>query len=86
MINFTPTPSSEKPYRIQFCEGTIDRTWHPEMGVGNAHFRVQGDARAVYERWLAAGPVHHSATCPRHLASELRLFCEIQKWNCLQIN
>jgi L-arabinose isomerase len=86
MINFTPTPSGEKPYRIQFCEGTIDRDWHPEMGVGNAHFRVKGDARAVYESWLAAGPVHHSATCPGHLGSELSLFCETHNWDCLQIN
>ncbi len=86
MINFTPTPSSEKPYRIQFCEGTIDRNWHREMGVGNAHFQTQGDARAVYERWLAAGPVHHSATCPGHLGNELRHFCEMQKWTCLQIS
>lgn len=86
IVNFTPTPLSEKPYRLQFCEGMIDRTWHPEMGVGNAYFKVQGDARAVYERWLAAGPVHHSATCPGHLASQLRLFCGIQNWNCLEID
>jgi L-arabinose isomerase len=85
MINFTPIPGGGGPYRIQFCEGEITRDWHPEMSVGNAHFWVPGDARAVYERWLAAGPVHHSATCPGHLGTQLRLFCELQKWNCLQI-
>ena len=86
MINFTPTPFGAKPYRVQFCEGTIDRTWHPEMGVGNAHFQVQGDARVIYEEWLAAGPVHHSATCPGHLGNGLRLLCEMQNWSCLQVS
>jgi L-arabinose isomerase len=85
IINFTPIPGGGRPYRIQFCEGEITRDWHPEMGVGNAHFEIPGDARAVYERWLAAGPVHHSATCPGHLGTQLRLFCELQRWNCLQI-
>lgn len=85
IINFTPNPSGERHYRIQFCEGSIAREWHPEMGVGNAQFEIQGDARTVYERWLAAGPVHHSATCPGHLAKDLRLFCELQNWICLQI-
>ncbi len=85
IINFTPTPSGKKQYRIQFCEGTIAEPWHPEIGVGNALFQVQGDARAMYEEWLAAGPVHHSATCPGHLAKELQWFCQLQDWTCLQI-
>lgn len=85
IINFTPTPFGEKPYRIQFCEGAIAKPWHPEIGVGNALFVVRSDARQIYEDWLAAGPVHHSATCPGHLAKELQWFCQMRDWTCLHI-
>ena len=85
ILNFTPTPRDQRPYRIQFCEGTITRDWSPELGVGNARFKVKGDARAVYERWLAAGPVHHSATCPGRLGNLLQFFCRLQGWTCLRI-
>ena len=85
LINFTPTPTNDTPYRIQFCEGTIATEWRPELGAGNAFFRVKGDARATYERWLAAGPVHHSATCPGRLGNLLRLFCQLQGWACIEI-
>ena len=86
VLNFTPTPRDDKPYRIQFCEGNIISNWCPELGVGNAFFRVKGPALAVYERWLAAGPVHHSATCPGWLGRLLGLFCQQQGWTCLQIS
>jgi L-arabinose isomerase len=85
IVNFTPTPRGERPYRIQFCEGTIMREWCPEMGVGNARFKIAGDARAVYEQWLAAGPVHHSATSPGHLGQLLQIFSQSQNWSCLRI-
>jgi L-arabinose isomerase len=85
LIDFTPTPKSERLYRIQFCEGTIVRDWSPEMGVGNARFKIAGDARAVYEQWLAAGPVHHSATSPGHLGPLLQMFSQSQNWTCLRV-
>jgi L-arabinose isomerase len=85
IVNFTPTPRGERPYRIQFCEGTIRLDLRPEMCVGNARFKISGDARAVYERWLAAGPVHHSATSPGHLGSFLQIFSQAQNWSCLRI-
>ena len=86
ILNFTPTPRGDKPYRIQFCEGNIINHWCPELGVGNAFFRVKGSAQAVYERWLAAGPVHHSATCPGWLGRLLGLFCQQQRWTCMPIS
>lgn len=86
IINFTPTPKADQPYRIQFCEGTIRKNWCPELGVGNAFFRAGEDAHTIYERWLAAGPVHHSATCPGRLGNPLTLFCKLQGWSCLQIS
>jgi L-arabinose isomerase len=86
IVNFTPTPKDDKPYRIQFCEGTIKTNWCPELGVGNAFFKVKGDARAVYERWLTVGPVHHSATCPGRLGNLLRLFCRLQGWTSVHVS
>ncbi|MCI0625634.1 MAG: hypothetical protein L0387_28990 [Acidobacteria bacterium] len=85
LINFSPTPKGDKPYRIQYCEGTIGKKWNPEMGVGNARFEVVGDARTIYERWLSAGPVHHCCTSPGHLGKHLEFFCQEQDWNCLRI-
>ncbi len=80
MINFTPTPHAEQPYRLLVCEGTVAKDWIPELGVVNARFSVNGNARAVYEQWLAAGPVHHSATSPGHLSEGIQTFCQLQNW------
>jgi len=85
LINFSPTPKADKPYRIQFCEGRIGSRWNPEMGVGNARFEIAGDALATYEGWLSAGPVHHSCTSPGHLGKYLEIFCQQQGWECLRI-
>jgi L-arabinose isomerase len=86
LINFSPTPKGDKPYRIQYCEGTIGKKWNPEMGVGNARFEVVGDARTVYEKWLFAGPVHHCCTSPGHLGKHLEFVCQEQGWSCLRIS
>lgn len=86
ILNFTPTPFGDSRYRIQFCQGQIAHRWAPEMGVGNACFEIPGDAVSVYEKWLAAGPVHHSATSPGRLGAQLRLFCGLQGWECLEIS
>lgn len=85
LVNFTPSPESERPFRIQYCHGTILQNWRAEMGVSNAIFKLEEDARLVYERWLAAGPVHHSATSPGHLGHLLRVFCQLRNWSCVGI-
>jgi L-arabinose isomerase len=85
IINFSPTPHSERPYRLLVCEGTVAKDWFPEMGVGNACFNVNGDARAVYEQWLAAGPVHHSGTSPGHLSIAIQTFCQLRNWTFQRI-
>jgi L-arabinose isomerase len=85
LINFTPTPHADRPYRLLVCEGTVIEDWVSEMQVGNAYFRVNGDARALYEQWLAAGPVHHSSTSPGHLAMAIQIFCQLQNWNFMRI-
>ncbi len=85
ILNFTPTPCGPRPYRIQFCEGRILKRWHSEIGVGTACFELRGDARRTYERWLNAGPVHHSATSPGHLGRAISLFCESVGWTVLEI-
>jgi len=85
LINFTPTPHADRPYRLLVCEGTVTEDWFPEMEVGNACFRVKGDARALYEQWLAAGPVHHSATSPGHLSAAIQIFCQLQNWNFMRM-
>jgi len=85
MINFTPTPHADRPYRLLVCEGTVTENWLPEMQVGNACFRVHGDARALYEQWLAAGPVHHSATSPGHLSAAIEILCQLQNWNFMRV-
>ena len=85
IMNFTPTPHADRPYRLLVCEGTVTEEWFPRMQVGNACFRVNGDARALYEQWLAAGPVHHSATCPGHLSTAIQVFCQLRDWNFVKI-
>ena len=86
ILNSTPTPCGPQPFRIQFCEGRILRRWCSEMGAGNAYFQLSGDARRTYNRWLNAGPVHHSATSPAHLGSAISLFCESVGWTALEIH
>ncbi len=85
IINFTPTPHADRPYRLLVCEGTVMEDWLPEMQVGNACFSVHGNARALYEQWLAAGPVHHSATSPGHLSAAIEVFCHLQNWNFMRV-
>ncbi len=81
IINFTPTPRAPQPYRLLVCEGTIANDWFPEMRVGNACFKLEGNGRVLYEQWLASGPVHHSATCPCHLSTFVEAFCKLQGWS-----
>ncbi|MBI3666687.1 MAG: hypothetical protein HY236_10775 [Acidobacteria bacterium] len=85
ILNFTPTPNADSPYRIQYCEGKILKKWHQEMGVGNARFEIPGSASRAYGQWLEAGPVHHSATCPGHLGPALSDFCEAMGWTTLEV-
>lgn len=88
ILNFTPTPCARQPYRLQFCEGSILKRWRPRLGVGNAIFRVgeaAGSAARAYDRWLNAGPVHHSATSPGHLGAAISLFSELRGWTALSV-
>ncbi|MEW5979312.1 MAG: hypothetical protein AB1898_26255 [Acidobacteriota bacterium] len=86
LINFSPTPTGDRPYRIQYCEGIIGKKWNPEMGVGNARFEVAGNALTLYEKWLSAGPVHHSCLSPGHLGKRLEQSCQQQDWSCVRVS